>query len=131
MLVSTLVIITFTLALAFAQPISEALVDLFALGLGDWDPIREARVATATRTLAVISFWILDFALNALQASGRALVLDRLNGDEMDSGNAWLGRSKSDPRSLCLISIIADPALVNDLSSDSCRQHPRLLCWVP
>jgi solute carrier family 45 protein 1/2/4 len=96
MLVSTLFILLSTLALAFAQPVSEALVDLFALGLGDWDPVREARVGTATRTLAVISFWILDFALNGLQASGRALVLDRLNGEEMDSGNAWLGRSESD-----------------------------------
>lgn len=92
MLLSALFLSLSTFTLAFAQPISEGLVDYLALGLGDWDPVRQSYVEVMTRFLAVASFWVLDFALNGLQASGRALVLDSLKGEEMDTGNAWLGR---------------------------------------
>lgn len=89
---SSIFITASTLALAFAQPVSEAIVDFLNLGLADWDPVRKDWVDTATKLLAVASFWVLDFALNGLQAGGRALVLDSLDSSEMDKGNAWLGR---------------------------------------
>ncbi|CAO1636743.1 unnamed protein product [Sympodiomycopsis kandeliae] len=89
---SSMFILTSTLTLAFAQPISEVIVDFLALGLGDWDPVRQNHVKSVTQFLAITSFWILDFALNGLQAAGRALVLDTLKSSEMDRGNAWLGR---------------------------------------
>lgn len=92
MLFSTAFIFTSTLTLAFSQPIAEVIIDFLNLGLGDWDPVRQSHVKSATQFLAIVSFWILDFALNGLQAAGRALVLDTLKSQEMDYGNAWLGR---------------------------------------
>lgn len=92
MVFSTVFIISSTTTLAFAQPIAESIVDFLQMGLGDWDPVRQAHVKRATQFLAIFSFWILDFALNGLQGAGRALVLDTLQTKEMDYGNAWLGR---------------------------------------
>lgn len=42
--------------------------------------------------LAVVSFYLLDFALNALQASLRNLLLDIAPSDQLSLGNAWHGR---------------------------------------
>ena len=42
--------------------------------------------------LAVTSFYLLDFALNALQASLRNLLLDITPAAQLNSGNAWHGR---------------------------------------
>jgi solute carrier family 45 protein 1/2/4 len=42
--------------------------------------------------LAVFAFYILDFALNALQASLRNLLLDITPASQLNSGNAWHGR---------------------------------------
>ena len=42
--------------------------------------------------LAIISFYLLDFALNALQASLRNLVLDITPPEQLSTANAWHGR---------------------------------------
>ena len=42
--------------------------------------------------LAVVSFYILDFSLNGLQASVRNLLLDIAPPSQISSGNAWHGR---------------------------------------
>ena len=42
--------------------------------------------------LAVVSFYLLDFALNALQASLRNLLLDITPSDQLSAGNAWHSR---------------------------------------
>lgn len=42
--------------------------------------------------LAVISFYLLDFALNALQASLRNLVLDITPPEQLSAANAWHSR---------------------------------------
>ena len=41
---------------------------------------------------AVVSFYVLDFALNGLQASLRNLLLDVTPPGQLNSGNAWHGR---------------------------------------
>jgi solute carrier family 45 protein 1/2/4 len=42
--------------------------------------------------IAVVCFYILDFALNALQASLRNLLLDITPAEQLATGNAWHGR---------------------------------------
>jgi solute carrier family 45 protein 1/2/4 len=42
--------------------------------------------------LAVVSFYVLDFALNALQASLRNLLLDITPPEQLSAGNAWHSR---------------------------------------
>jgi solute carrier family 45 protein 1/2/4 len=41
---------------------------------------------------AIFAFYVLDFALNALQASLRNLLLDITPASQLNSGNAWHGR---------------------------------------
>ncbi|WVR04092.1 hypothetical protein IAU60_001091 [Kwoniella sp. DSM 27419] len=80
------------LGLAFTEPIAKAIVDLFGGGQGDWDP-RSIKLAKNTAIgIAVFSFYCLDFALNALQASLRNLVLDVTPGEQLATANAWHGR---------------------------------------
>ncbi|ORX94511.1 MFS general substrate transporter [Basidiobolus meristosporus CBS 931.73] len=43
-------------------------------------------------TLAVLAFYLLDFAINSVQASCRALIVDVLPPSKQESGNAWAGR---------------------------------------
>lgn len=42
--------------------------------------------------LAIVAFYILDFALNALQASLRNLLLDVTPPEQLNAGNAWHSR---------------------------------------
>jgi hypothetical protein len=42
--------------------------------------------------IAVIAFYCLDFSLNAVQASCRALILDVPPLYQQETGNAWAGR---------------------------------------
>lgn len=42
--------------------------------------------------LAIVSFYLLDFALNALQASLRNLLLDVTPPEQLNAGNAWHSR---------------------------------------
>lgn len=41
---------------------------------------------------AIVSFYLLDFALNALQASLRNLLLDITPPEQLNAGNAWHSR---------------------------------------
>lgn len=80
------------LGLAFTDPVAKALVSLFGGGQGDWDP-REAELVNKTAiAIAIACFYGLDFALNALQASLRNLVLDVTPGEQLATVNAWHGR---------------------------------------
>ncbi|KAJ2254248.1 hypothetical protein GGI13_002271 [Coemansia sp. RSA 455] len=42
--------------------------------------------------LAVIAFYVLDFAINCIQASMRALIVDSLPTSRQDAGTAWASR---------------------------------------
>nr|CAG8502631.1 10354_t:CDS:10 [Entrophospora candida] len=47
---------------------------------------------TLKKSLAVVSFYLLDFAINAIQASCRALIVDSLSTSQQEEGTAWAGR---------------------------------------
>ena len=42
--------------------------------------------------ISILCFYVLDFALNALQASLRNLLLDLTPAEQLATGNAWHGR---------------------------------------
>jgi solute carrier family 45 protein 1/2/4 len=50
------------------------------------------QVSSTAIAIAVIAFYLLDFALNALQASLRNLLLDVTPPAQLNAGNAWHGR---------------------------------------
>lgn len=56
------------------------------------DAADDAQVQNTAIGFAVVSFYILDFALNGLQASLRNLLLDVAPPSQLSSGNAWHGR---------------------------------------
>ncbi|ORY76502.1 hypothetical protein BCR35DRAFT_280347 [Leucosporidium creatinivorum] len=89
-LLSTLLILTSTLFVAYAREIAQLLAGL--TGLGDWDPKTEESVAAWAVVIGVSGFWVLDFGLNGLQASLRALILDRTPPHQQPTANAWHGR---------------------------------------
>ncbi|GJN89859.1 hypothetical protein Rhopal_002848-T1 [Rhodotorula paludigena] len=88
---STAFILISTLVVAYAREISSLLVSIFT-GVGDWDPAREDRERTGAIILGVAGFYVLDFSLNGLQASLRALALDLSPVELQSTSNAWLGR---------------------------------------
>ncbi|CBQ73261.1 related to General alpha-glucoside permease [Sporisorium reilianum SRZ2] len=92
MIISASLLTISTITLAYSVPISTALVDLFGGGLADWDPHRHELVHSTTQTISVLAFWILDFALNGLQAASRALILDTAPSEQQTIANAWQGR---------------------------------------
>jgi solute carrier family 45 protein 1/2/4 len=89
---STAVLVVSTLVLAYCQDIASFFVDLFPTGAGDWDPKQRQQASNIAIGLAVISFYLLDFALNALQASLRNLVLDITPPEQLSAANAWHSR---------------------------------------
>lgn len=89
---STIVLVVSTLTLAYCKEIAGFLVDLFGGGQGDWDPKRSYYVSNTAIGLAIVSFYLLDFALNALQASLRNLLLDITPAGQLNAGNAWHSR---------------------------------------
>jgi solute carrier family 45 protein 1/2/4 len=89
---STGVLVFSTLTLAYCKELAGFLVDLFGGGHGDWDPKRAGYVSNTAIGLAVVSFYLLDFALNALQASLRNLLLDITPAGQLNVGNAWHSR---------------------------------------
>ncbi|KAF8076526.1 major facilitator superfamily domain-containing protein [Lyophyllum atratum] len=91
-IVSTVALVISTLTLAFCQEIAKTVVDLVGGGAGDWDDRSKEQVKSTAIGLAVLSFYILDFALNGLQASLRNLLLDIAPADQLNAGNAWHGR---------------------------------------
>jgi solute carrier family 45 protein 1/2/4 len=86
------VLVVSTLTLAYCKQLAAFLVDLFNGGQGDWDPKRADYISNTAIGLAVASFYLLDFALNALQASLRNLLLDITPADQLNVGNAWHSR---------------------------------------
>ncbi|KAK4685424.1 solute carrier family 45, member 1/2/4, partial [Tremellales sp. Uapishka_1] len=92
-IVAATVLLVFSgLGLAFTEPIAKSLVDLFGGGEGDWDPRNVKLVKGTAIGIAVFCFYCLDFALNALQASLRNLVLDITPSEQLATANAWHGR---------------------------------------
>lgn len=89
---STAVLVVSTLTLAYCQDIALFFVDLFRTGAGDWDPKQRRQASNVAIGLAVISFYLLDFALNALQASLRNLLLDITPPEQLSAANAWHSR---------------------------------------
>ena len=92
MLGSALVLAAATCVIAFSHPLATLLADAVGTGLGDWDPVRHARIAQLALVLSVAGFWVLDFAVNGLQVISRALVLDNAGTAEQNAANAWHGR---------------------------------------
>lgn len=92
MIISAALLTISTLTLAYSVPISTALVDLYGGGLANWDPHRHQLVHSTTQAISVLAFWILDFALNGLQAASRALILDTAPSEQQTIANAWQGR---------------------------------------
>ncbi|TFK43415.1 major facilitator superfamily domain-containing protein [Crucibulum laeve] len=91
-ILSTCALVVSTLTLAYCQSLAEFFVDLFGVGVGDWDQKRIESVKSTAIGFAVVSFYILDFALNGLQASLRNLLLDIAPPGQLNAGNAWHGR---------------------------------------
>ncbi|KAH7916169.1 major facilitator superfamily domain-containing protein [Hygrophoropsis aurantiaca] len=89
---STAFLVLSTLAIAYCQSLAEFFVDLFGGGAGDWDPERMKQASHVAIGIAVFSFYVLDFALNALQASLRNLLLDVTPPEQLNAGNAWHSR---------------------------------------
>lgn len=89
---STGALVISTLALAYCQNIAGFFVDIFGGGAGDWDPERTKQAVNVAIGIAVFAFYVLDFALNALQASLRNLLLDITPPDQLNAGNAWHSR---------------------------------------
>ncbi|KAG8935535.1 hypothetical protein FRC02_007679 [Tulasnella sp. 418] len=89
---STVVLLFATLGLAYAQAIAAVLVDLFGSNQGRWDPHWQEQAKNTSIGIAVLSFYFLDFALNALQASLRNLLLDVTPAEQLGKANAWHGR---------------------------------------
>ncbi|KAK7060524.1 hypothetical protein VNI00_001290 [Paramarasmius palmivorus] len=89
---ATVALVISTFVLAYCEALADLFVDLFRVGAGDWDERRKKLAANTAIGLAIASFYILDFALNALQASLRNLLLDITPATQLNSGNAWHGR---------------------------------------
>jgi len=91
---SSFLIVLSTLMISYAKELSY-LVSCPLLNCDDWDPpTRTSQIWTIS--FGIFGFYLLDFSLNGLQASMRALTLDKLQqgqqGQEFSKGNAWLGR---------------------------------------
>lgn len=80
-----------TVILAYVESIASFLVTMFS-HLEDWNPERQKKVQHLAIGIAVFCFYVLDFALNALQASLRNLLLDLTPAEQLATGNAWHGR---------------------------------------
>lgn len=89
---STAVLVFSTITLAYCQNIAAFFVDIFGGGAGSWDPKWVKSVQHTAIGLAIVSFYLLDFALNALQASLRNLLLDITPPEQLNAGNAWHSR---------------------------------------
>ncbi|SCZ94417.1 BZ3500_MvSof-1268-A1-R1_Chr12-2g03885 [Microbotryum saponariae] len=83
-------VIVSTLFVAYANEIGSLLSGWS--GLGDWDPKQEDHVRASAIAIGVLGFYVLDFSLNGLQASLRALILDQSPRHQQNVANAWHGR---------------------------------------
>lgn len=91
-ILSTVALVIATITLAYCQALAAIVVDLVGVGEGDWDEKRNNRVTSIAIGFAVVSFYVLDFALNGLQASLRNLLLDVTPAKQLSAANAWHGR---------------------------------------
>ncbi|KAG6911218.1 hypothetical protein DXG01_003085 [Tephrocybe rancida] len=91
-IISTIALVISTFTLAYCENLAAVVVDLIGFGAGDWDEERKKKVNNIAIGFAVVSFYVLDFALNGLQASLRNLLLDVAPADQLNAGNAWHGR---------------------------------------
>ncbi len=89
---STVVLLIASLMLAYTEPLADTLVNIFQGGVADWDPRRAKMVQNVAISIAVVAFYALDFALNALQGSVRNLALDITPGEQLQSASAWHAR---------------------------------------
>ncbi|KAI6134965.1 MFS general substrate transporter [Pisolithus croceorrhizus] len=89
---STAALVAAILGLAYCESMAGLLVDLYGGGFGDWDPERGKQATNVAIAIAVVAFYALDFALNALQASLRNLLLDITPPEQLNAGNAWHSR---------------------------------------
>ncbi|KAF9464426.1 major facilitator superfamily domain-containing protein [Collybia nuda] len=91
-ILSTVALVISTFTLAYCEELAAFFVDLIGVGAGDWDEKRKKQVNSTAIGFAVVSFYVLDFALNGLQASLRNLLLDVTPADQVNAGNAWHSR---------------------------------------
>ncbi|KAH9482373.1 General alpha-glucoside permease [Psilocybe cubensis] len=89
---STVALVISTLTLAYCQEIAAFCVDVLGVGAGDWAERRQNVLKWTAIGFAIVSFYVLDFALNGLQASLRNLLLDVTPPGQLSSANAWHGR---------------------------------------
>ncbi|KAF8529052.1 hypothetical protein BU17DRAFT_37242 [Hysterangium stoloniferum] len=89
---STVVLVVSCIALAYAESMALLLVHLFGGGAGVRGPTEDKQSKNVAIGLAVAAFYLLDFSLNALQASLRNLLLDVAPPRQLSAGNAWHGR---------------------------------------
>ncbi|KAK4046957.1 hypothetical protein OIO90_006375 [Microbotryomycetes sp. JL221] len=87
---SALFVIISTLFVAYAKEL--AMVISSMTGVGDWDPQQQDRTKSISIFIGVVGFYVLDFSLNGLQATLRALILDRSPAHQQPVANAWHGR---------------------------------------
>ncbi|KAJ7283901.1 hypothetical protein C8J57DRAFT_1293895 [Mycena rebaudengoi] len=88
-ILSTVALVISTLVLAYCEDLAALFIKPFSVGD---DETRAGWAKNIAIGLAVFSFYVLDFALNALQASLRNLLLDIAPASQLNSGNAWHGR---------------------------------------
>ncbi|EGU11389.1 hypothetical protein RTG_02544 [Rhodotorula toruloides ATCC 204091] len=92
-LLSTLLVILSTILIAYARELASLLCSSSVFGgVGDWDPQRKERERLVAIAAGVLGFYVLDFSLNGLQASLRALALDLSPLTLQSLSTAWLGR---------------------------------------
>jgi len=89
---ATVLLVISTFVLAYCEDIAMGLVDIFGADNGDSGENRKRQINHTAIGLAIAMFYALDFALNALQASLRNLLLDITPPAQLNSGNAWHGR---------------------------------------
>ncbi|KAF8974437.1 hypothetical protein BDZ97DRAFT_1646725 [Flammula alnicola] len=90
--ISTVALVISTITLAYCNELAAFFVDLFGVGAGDWTERRNDLLKWTAIGFAIVSFYVLDFALNGLQASLRNLLLDVAPPGQLSAGNAWHGR---------------------------------------
>lgn len=89
-IIATFLIVSSTLVVAFAPWLAGVVGDVWRkLGKEDEGGVVEKRWTVG---LAVLGFWILDFALNGCQAALRCLILDQAPSSQTSIANAWHGR---------------------------------------
>ena len=88
---STIALVISTLVLAYCKEIAAIFVSRTGSQPSN-DAYAKDKVIEVAIGFAVAAFYLLDFSLNALQASLRNLLLDITPPSQLNSGNAWHGR---------------------------------------